>query len=164
TGMVIPGFDRAIIGMNVGEEKEFEIEPKDAYGKRNDQLKREIPKDAINMDKDPEPGMILMMQTPDGRQAPLNVIEVTDKAIIVDMNHPLAGKKLIFKIKILEIKEQEDAKTKKENDEKASIKAENIEDMVGGDDDKKGEDDDDDEESEELDDVADTLDDDDDDE
>jgi len=104
-GMVVPGFDNAVIGMEKDEEKEVTIEPKDGYGEYNEELKKEIPRDMLPKDQEPKPGMMLGMQTPDGRQIPALIKEVTDEKITIDVNHPLAGKKLIFKIKVLDIKE-----------------------------------------------------------
>ena len=100
-GMVVPGFDKAVIGMEKGEEKEVEIEPVDAYGEYNEEMKKEIPRNVLPKDQEPKVGMILGMQTPDGQQVPLKIVEVTDEFVKVDMNHPLAGKKLIFKLKVI---------------------------------------------------------------
>jgi FKBP-type peptidyl-prolyl cis-trans isomerase 2 len=102
---VIAGFDEAVMGMKVGEEKEFHIDSKNAYGEPKKELMREIPKAAIKADQEMKPGMIIAMATPDGHQIPLLIKEVKKDTIILDMNHPLAGKNLNFKIKILEIKE-----------------------------------------------------------
>jgi len=104
-GQVISGFDGAVIGMKIGEEKEFEIEPKDGYGEINEELKKEIPKSALPKEHDPKVGMTLIMNTPTGQQIPAKISKVTDENVVIDLNHPLAGKKLIFKIKIVDIKE-----------------------------------------------------------
>jgi FKBP-type peptidyl-prolyl cis-trans isomerase 2 len=106
SGMVIPGFDKAVMGMKKGDKKEFIIEPNDAYGEHNPDLKKPIPKSMVKMDKEPEVGMILMMQTPQGQQVPLKILEITKDEVIIDMNHPLAGKKLIFNIEIVDIKDK----------------------------------------------------------
>jgi FKBP-type peptidyl-prolyl cis-trans isomerase 2 len=103
TGQVIPGFDNAVLGMEEGDEKEFEIEPKDGYGEMNEELKKEIPKSALPQDKAPEVGMTLVMNAPNGQQIPAKIAEVTDEGVIIDLNHPLAGKKLIFKIKVVKV-------------------------------------------------------------
>ncbi len=102
---VIPGFETAVIGMKIGDEKEFSIEPENAYGMPDDKLKQEIPKNALP----PAPegyelkaGMTLGMRTPQG-DIPVMISEVKEDSIVLDMNHPLAGKKLIFKIKIIKV-------------------------------------------------------------
>jgi len=104
-GQVVPGFDNAVIGMEKGEEKEVEIEPQEGYGERREELRKEIPRDMLPRDQEPKEGMILMMQSPEGHQFPAKISEVTGDKITVDLNHPLAGKKLIFKIKIVDIEQ-----------------------------------------------------------
>jgi len=104
SGQVIPGFDAAVVGMKVGEEKKVHIYKKDAYGELNPDLKKEIPKNALQTDQEVKPGMVIAMQTPNGQQIPLKVMDVKDDAIVLDMNHPLAGQNLNFKIKLLEVK------------------------------------------------------------
>ena len=112
SGMVIPGFDSAVLGMKEGEEKEFEIESKDAYGERREDLKKEIPRSSLPQDQEPKAGMGLMVQTPQG-QIPVQITEVRDDVVVIDFNHPLAGKKLVFKIKIASVEMPEgEANTK----------------------------------------------------
>lgn len=103
SGQVIPGFDKAVEGMAVGEEKSVNIEPEDAYGPRHDQMVQEVPKDALPDDLEPEIGMGLQAQGPDGQLINLTVTEVADESITVDGNHPLAGKALNFAIELVEI-------------------------------------------------------------
>jgi FKBP-type peptidyl-prolyl cis-trans isomerase 2 len=101
-GQVIPGFEKAVLGMNVNEEKEFTILPEDAYGMPDDRLIQEIPRNVLPQEPEPEVGMTLMMQTPDGN-IPVMISEVKTDSVVLNLNHPLAGKKLIFKIKLLKI-------------------------------------------------------------
>jgi len=103
SGQVVPGFDKAIDGMEKGEEKEFKIEPKEGYGEHKDELKKEIPRDMLPKDQEPKEGMILMMQAANGQKFPAKIAKVEKDKITIDLNHPLAGKKLIFKVKVLEI-------------------------------------------------------------
>lgn len=103
SGQVIPGFDKAVEGMAVGEEKSVNIEPEDAYGPRHDQMVQEVPKDALPDDLEPEIGMGLQAQGPDGQLINLTVTEVADESITVDGNHPLAGKALNFAIELVDI-------------------------------------------------------------
>lgn len=102
SGKVIKGFDDAVIGMKKGEEKEFTLEPEQAYGQPNPELKQDLPKNILPKDQEPKAGMILMMTTPDRQQMPAKILEVKEDKIVIDLNHPLAGKKLNFKIKILD--------------------------------------------------------------
>jgi FKBP-type peptidyl-prolyl cis-trans isomerase 2 len=119
-GQVIKGFDDAILGMKEGEEKEFSIEAKDAYGERDERLTKEIPRAALPKEHEPKEGMMLMIGSPDGRQFPTRIIAVNKNAVTIDLNHPLAGKKLIFKIKIIKIEgaDEKETKSKKEDTKK----------------------------------------------
>jgi FKBP-type peptidyl-prolyl cis-trans isomerase 2 len=104
-GHVIPGFDNAVLGMNEGEEKSFEISPEDGYGEIKPELKQEIPKSVLPQDRQPERGMILIMKNQQGQQFPVKVDEVKDESIVLDLNHPLAGKKLFFKVRVVGVGE-----------------------------------------------------------
>lgn len=105
SGKVIPGFDEAVIGLEKDQEKEFTIPPEKAYGMPNPQLKQKIPR--TSLPPLPEgmtlkPGLSLAMKTPDGHTMPATIAEVSDTEVTLDLNHPLAGKTLIFKIRILD--------------------------------------------------------------
>lgn len=101
-GQVISGFEEAVRGMEEGEEKEFRIEPSEAYGEYNESLSQQVPKDAIQANMDIQEGMMILVRTPDGREMPAKVTKMGDEEITLDMNHPLAGKALNFNIKIVE--------------------------------------------------------------
>ena len=102
-GDVIPGFDEAVRGMEVGQKKTVEIEPEDAYGERRDQLVAQMPRENMNLEGGtPEEGMSLLMQTQDGQQIPVTVTEVTDTHVTLDANHPLAGRKLTFEVTLVD--------------------------------------------------------------
>jgi FKBP-type peptidyl-prolyl cis-trans isomerase 2 len=99
---VIPGFEKAAIGMEKGEEKNFRIESNEAYGQRNPELMQKIPRSALPQDQEPKPGMMLIVGMQNGTKVPAMIAEVTDSEITLDLNHPLAGKALNFKIKIVD--------------------------------------------------------------
>lgn len=103
-GVVIKGFDSGIVGMKKDEEKTLNIPFSEAYGPRNEELKQKVPRDKINLPGDIKPGMTLAVTAPDGQQFPVLVAGVEDDHILVDLNHPLAGKNLIFKVKIVDLK------------------------------------------------------------
>jgi peptidylprolyl isomerase len=105
SGQVIQGFDEGVNGMSVGDEKTIEIEPADAYGQRVDALIQSVPRQGINLDREPEVGMRLGLQLPDGNEIPVTITEVTQDSITLDANHPLAGQKLIFDLKLVDVKE-----------------------------------------------------------
>lgn len=98
SGQVIKGFDKGVSGMSIGDKKQIEIEVADAYGERVEQLVQTVPREGFNLDTEPEAGMNLVMQLPDGNQIPVAITEVTEDSITLDANHPLAGQKLIFEV------------------------------------------------------------------
>ncbi len=114
-GQVIKGFDEAVVGMEKGEEKKFEINPDEGYGEYREELKKDIPKDALPKEQEPKEGMMLMLSAPDGRQFPAKIEKVEEDKIIIDLNHPLAGKKLFFDIKIVDIEEGSETEKKEES-------------------------------------------------
>lgn len=100
---VIPGFDNAVIGMEVGEEKKIILQPEEAYGEHNPESKQAVPKDSLP--EDIEVDSLLLATLPGGQQVPVRVAEIdADKnEAILDVNHPFAGKVLIFSITVVEI-------------------------------------------------------------
>jgi len=104
SGQIIPGFDKAVEGMKVNEEKNVTIKPEEAYGVRDETLKRKFPRSSLPADLNPEKGMQLTMTNQNGQQFLVTVFEVSDEEITVDLNHPLAGKELNFDIKVSGIK------------------------------------------------------------
>jgi len=103
SGQLIKGFDDAVIGMEQGEEKEIKISPEEAYGDIKPELLKKIPKEQLPKEPEPKAGMTLLMKTPDGKQFPAKITEVGESEITIDLNHPLAGKTLNFKFKIVGI-------------------------------------------------------------
>lgn len=101
-GLVIKGFDEAIIGMEKGEEKEIHVEPKDAYGEYKEDLIKKVPRDQLPQEQEPKPGMMLIIGLPNGSQFPAKIKDVTDTEVTLDLNHPLCGKALNFKLKIVD--------------------------------------------------------------
>jgi FKBP-type peptidyl-prolyl cis-trans isomerase SlpA len=102
-GQIIPGFENGLIDMEVNETKTINIPSAEAYGDRNDEMIQEVPKSQLPPEVKPEVGMNLMSQTPDGQQMQLTVAEVKEESIVVDANHPLAGKDLTFEVELVEI-------------------------------------------------------------
>lgn len=102
-GQVIPGFDQAVEGMAVGESKTVNIAPEQAYGEHHAQMVQEVPKSALPDDMEPEVGQSLSAKNQEGQEMRLTVTEVKDDAIVVDGNHPLAGKPLNFDIELVKI-------------------------------------------------------------
>lgn len=102
-GQMIKGFDDAIPGMEVGEKKTINIAPKDAYGEKSADAIIEFPKSNIPEDMKLEPGMKLHLQNQAGQPIPVTVSEVKDDVVVLDANHELAGKELVFDIELVGI-------------------------------------------------------------
>lgn len=102
-GQMIKGFDEAIPGMAVGEKKTINIAPENAYGAKNEEAIVEFPKSNIPTDMKLEPGMKLQLTNQNGQPIPVTVTEVKDDVVVLDANHELAGKELIFDIELVEI-------------------------------------------------------------
>ncbi len=102
-GQMIKGFDEAIPGMAVGDKKTINIAPENAYGQQNKDAIIEFPKSNIPDDMKLEKGMKLQLQNQEGQPIPVVVTEVKDEVVILDANHELAGKELVFDIELVEI-------------------------------------------------------------
>lgn len=106
-GMLIPGFEKGLIDMAVNEKKTITIPKEEAYGDVNNDLIQEVDKSQLPQDMEPEVGMGLVSKAPNGQEMNLMVIEVKEESIVIDGNHPLAGRDLIFDLEVLEIKDAE---------------------------------------------------------
>lgn len=103
SGQVIAGFDAAVRGMAPGDSCTTTIEPSEGYGERRAELEIAYPRAQLPEGMAPEVGQTLQMQTPDGQAFQMRVTEVTDEAIGLDGNHPLAGQALTFDIELVKI-------------------------------------------------------------
>lgn len=102
-GEVIPGFEKGVIGMSVGESKTLNIPVEDGYGDRHDEMVAVVEREHMPADLTPEVGMRLEVTQEDGQQFPVVITEITDTHITLDANHPLAGRDLTFDIRLVEI-------------------------------------------------------------
>jgi peptidylprolyl isomerase len=102
-GEMIPGFEEAVLGMEIGETKTFTIPPEEAYGPRYDELIMEVPLSDLPEGLDPEVGQQLQSTRSDGQMIIVTVVEISETSITVDANHPLAGKDLTFEIELVSI-------------------------------------------------------------
>jgi FKBP-type peptidyl-prolyl cis-trans isomerase 2 len=101
-GQLIKGFDNAVLGKEVGEEFEIDLQPNEAYGDFDPALAQTISREQFPEDIEPETGMMLRVDGPNNTYSIAWIKDVDDEFVMIDMNHPLAGKVLNFKIKILE--------------------------------------------------------------
>jgi len=100
-GEVIAGFENNVKDMKLNQEKTFTIKPADAYGEKNEQLIISVPREKFPPEV--QVGGTLILKGPNGERLPAAVKEVKEDAVIIDLNHPLAGKELNFKIKVIGI-------------------------------------------------------------
>jgi FKBP-type peptidyl-prolyl cis-trans isomerase 2 len=104
SSQVIPGFEKSVIGMKKGDKKSFQISPEDGYGSVDPNGIKEIPRENLPPDINPQVGMTLYGTSPNGQAIPLKITDVKENAIVIDMNHPLAGKTLDFDVEVVDIK------------------------------------------------------------
>lgn len=102
-GMVIPGFDKGVVGMNAGETKVMEIPVNEAYGPKSDEMIVAIPRAEFGPDFTAAAGDKLAIQLGDGNQIPVTITKIDDEIVELDANHELAGKDLVFTVTIVEI-------------------------------------------------------------
>ncbi len=100
---IIPALEERMMGMKVGEKRDIELKASEAYGERLDDLVQVIPRYLFG-DMDLKAGTIVEANTPDG-PIRMTVLHAGDEEVIVDLNHPLAGRDLVFEIEILDIRE-----------------------------------------------------------
>ncbi|WP_102107502.1 FKBP-type peptidyl-prolyl cis-trans isomerase [Oceaniglobus roseus] len=103
SGQIIPGLDAAVQGMAEGEEKTVTIPAGEAYGDHHPERVQAVPKAQFPDHIPTEVGTQLQVQTPDGQAIPVVVADVTEDAVMLDANHPLAGKDLTFAVEIVGI-------------------------------------------------------------
>ena len=103
-GMLIPGFEKGIIAMELNEKKTINIPVAEAYGDVQKELLYEVKKEQLPQDMAPEVGMGLASKDENGKEVQFRIAEVNEDHIIADANHPLAGHDLTFELELVEIK------------------------------------------------------------
>ncbi|AJE46030.1 FKBP-type peptidyl-prolyl cis-trans isomerase [Celeribacter indicus] len=102
-GQIIPGLDKHLPGMSLGEKKTVVAVADEAYGQRQPDAQQAVPREQIPPEIPLEVGLQLQMQSPQGQVIPVTVVNVTDEAVTLDANHRLAGEDLTFAIEVVEI-------------------------------------------------------------
>lgn len=102
-GQVIPGFEDAVVGMNIDETKSVHIPVDQAYGERIEEMVAQVPRTELPAGMAPEVGQQLEVTQEDGNIFPVMITDVTDTHISIDANHPLAGQNLNFDLRLVEI-------------------------------------------------------------
>ena len=100
---VIKGFDEGVLGMAIGEKKTINIPAEDAYGSASADKMIEFPREQFPPDMTPEVGMQLSLRSQDGHDFPVVIAEVREEVVVLDANHPLAGKDLVFDVEVVGI-------------------------------------------------------------
>jgi peptidylprolyl isomerase len=108
-GQLIPGFDGAVIGMQPGDTKTVTIEPAEGYGEHDPQRVTKMPRSSVPEGMEVQVGMAVQLSDQAGNPIPAMITELTDENVVLDLNHPLAGKTLTFDIEIKETGLQPDA-------------------------------------------------------
>lgn len=98
---VISGFENGVKNLKLNEEKTIKIDAKDAYGERDERMVVSVPRDKFPPQI--EVGGTLVLKGPNGERLPAAIKEVKEDIVLIDMNHPLAGNELNFKVKVVEI-------------------------------------------------------------
>jgi len=101
-GQIVAGLERELTGLKIGEQKKVQVKPEEGYGMPDEKAFRELPKEELPVEAQ-KVGTMLMSKSSDGRGRPVRVHQVKEKTIVVDFNHPLAGKTLNFDVKIKNI-------------------------------------------------------------
>jgi len=102
-GQIVHGLEKELAGLKVGDQKKVQVKPEEGYGQPDPKAFQEIPKEKVPPDAH-KVGAMLMTKSPQGQAVALRVSKIKEKTIVVDFNHPLAGKTLNFDVKIVDIK------------------------------------------------------------
>ncbi|NNM35059.1 MAG: peptidylprolyl isomerase [Gemmatimonadetes bacterium] len=103
SGQVISGFDAAVAGMEAGDHKTVTITAEDAYGPHRPDLMIPVPRSDLPEGIDPQVGQHLQLSTPDGQDFQVTVSSVGEEGLLLDANHPLAGRDLTFSIQLVSV-------------------------------------------------------------
>ncbi|NPA33554.1 MAG: peptidylprolyl isomerase [Chlorobi bacterium] len=103
-GQIIPGLEERMMGMEPGEKKTIEVPAEEAYGLPSQELIQEVPREYFG-DIELKEGLMLTATTPEGYPIDMKVVSFNDSTVVVDMNHPLAGKDLVFDVHVKEVRD-----------------------------------------------------------
>ena len=102
-GQIVPGLERQLVGLHVGESKQVIVKPEEAYGQVNPAATEEIDRAQLPQGVEPKAGLVLRGTDPEGHVFRAIIKEVKEKTVVLDLNHPLAGKTLTFQVKIVDV-------------------------------------------------------------
>lgn len=102
-GRIVPGLEKEMNGLSEGDKKTVVVDPAGGYGARDENAVRAIPKENFPEDMELNVGQMMQMQTQDGQVFPGTILEVKDNEVVLDFNHPLAGKELNFEVTVVSV-------------------------------------------------------------
>lgn len=102
---IIPGLERELTGLQLGDEKDISVEPDDAYGERDPENVEVVERDELPLDFEPTEGMVLEVQDEDGNVYVAQVEAIDGDTVTLDFNHPMAGKQLRFHVRVTGLRE-----------------------------------------------------------
>ncbi len=103
-GQIVPGLEGQLEGMSAGESKKVVVVPSQGYGEHDPRGLQVVPRSMFPPNAQIEPGMSITAQTAEGDVIPITVRELKGDSVVVDLNHPLAGKTLHFDVTVREVR------------------------------------------------------------
>jgi len=101
---IVPGLEKELEGLSVGDKKSVKVPPEEGYGERQEDATQEVPFDEFPEEIPREEGLQIFAESPDGQHFPLWITEVKENSVVLDANHPLAGETLHFDVEIVEVR------------------------------------------------------------
>ena len=99
-GSLLPGFERLLFGMSAGQRQVFTVAPEDAFGMPNESNVQEVPREQFDDDVEVDIGLVFYFADASGGEVPGLIIAISDAAVTVDFNHPLAGRTILFDVMV----------------------------------------------------------------
>jgi peptidylprolyl isomerase len=100
---ILPGLERALVGMTPGETRTVKVSAEEGYGARDEEMMVSLSRRDLPSELNPLPGQVLEITDDDGDIFPVTVAALTAESLVIDANHPLAGKDMVFELRLLEI-------------------------------------------------------------
>ena len=97
-GMIVPGLERALVGLKAGDTKDVTVAPEEGYGDRDEELVVEVDRSEMPRPDKVSVGDEIVAESPDGDEAALVVVDIAGDTVVLDGNHPLAGKTLHYSV------------------------------------------------------------------
>jgi FKBP-type peptidyl-prolyl cis-trans isomerase SlyD len=107
-GQIVPGLESALEGLDVGDRKQVVVAPPEGYGEHDLRGVQEVPRGSFPPDFEPKVGMELTAEGPNGEPVPFAIRDVKPETVLIDLNHPLAGKTLHFEVTVREVRDATD--------------------------------------------------------